>query len=54
VDRVGVFPELEEQMTSWTPESGDSPDRLDSALFGATELMLQEVTHSSDVLLRSA
>ena len=35
-------------MTSWTPESGDSPDRLDSTCFGATELMLQETTHWSE------
>jgi phage terminase large subunit-like protein len=37
VSHVGVFPELEEQLTTWVP--GDaSPDRLDSLVWGFTEL----------------
>lgn len=35
-----VFPELEEQQTTWTPESGTSPDRLDALVWVATETML--------------
>jgi phage terminase large subunit-like protein len=33
---------LEEQMTSWTPESGTSPDRLDAAVWALTELSAGE------------
>lgn len=39
VHHVGVFRELEEQMTSWTPDDADSPDRLDALVHGFTELM---------------
>jgi phage terminase large subunit-like protein len=35
-----VFPELEEQQTTWTPESGTSPDRLDALVWMVTETML--------------
>lgn len=35
-----VFAELEEQCTTWTPESGTSPDRLDALVWMATETML--------------
>jgi phage terminase large subunit-like protein len=35
-----VFTELEEQCTTWTPESGTSPDRLDALVWIATETML--------------
>ena len=39
VYHVGRFPELEEQMTSYTGEPGDtSPDRLDSLVWALTEL----------------
>lgn len=33
---------LEDQMTSWTPESGGSPDRLDALVWAITELALGE------------
>lgn len=39
---VGVFEELEDQMTSWDPIEPDpswSPDRMDSLVWGATELI---------------
>ncbi len=39
---VGSFPELEEQQTMWTPESGESPDRLDALTMCLTDLMLGE------------
>jgi phage terminase large subunit-like protein len=39
VFHVGVFPELEEEMTTWTPES-ESPDRMDALVWALTELML--------------
>jgi len=38
---VGSWPELEDQMCSFTPEGGDgSPDRADALVWAATELML--------------
>jgi phage terminase large subunit-like protein len=37
---VGGFPELEDQLTSWVPEDGESPDRLDAMVWAVTELML--------------
>ena len=37
---VGVFPELETQMTTWTPDGGWSPDRLDAAVFGPWQMGL--------------
>jgi phage terminase large subunit-like protein len=41
VHHVGAFPKLEDQMTAWEP-GGDqpSPDRLDAAVWGLSELML--------------
>lgn len=38
---ITVFPELEEQMTSYTPDARWSPDRLDSLVWAATYLMLK-------------
>ena len=40
VSHVGALPELEDQLTTWDPESGDSPDRLDALVWGLTHLML--------------
>ncbi len=42
IDHAEPFTELEDQMCSWTPESGDSPDRLDALVWGMSELMLDE------------
>lgn len=41
VHHVGVFDELEDQQTTWIPESGESPDRLDALVHGATHLALR-------------
>lgn len=38
VHHVESFPELEDQMTTWTPESSDSPDRLDALVWAITDL----------------
>lgn len=39
VHHVGAFPELEDQMSTWEPLTGDgSPDRLDSVVWGLTDL----------------
>ena len=42
IHHVGTFDKLEEQMLTWTPESGDSPDRLDALVWALTDLMLTE------------
>lgn len=42
VHHVGVFPELEDQMCSFVPDSyDDSPDRMDARVWAVTELMLE-------------
>jgi len=41
VHHVGVFPELEDQMTTWSAVDGsDSPDRVDALVWLLTWLML--------------
>ncbi len=40
VHHVGAHPELESQLTGWSPEDSDSPDRLDANVWALTELML--------------
>lgn len=40
IHHVGTFPELESQLTSWTPEDAASPDRLDALVWAMTDLML--------------
>ena len=41
ISHCEVFAELEEQLTTWTPESGSSPDRLDALVWAFTELMVK-------------
>ena len=38
VHHAGTFPQMEDQMVMWTPESNDSPDRLDALVWALTEL----------------
>lgn len=38
VHHVGMFQDLEDQMTSWTQDSPDSPDRLDALVWALTDL----------------
>jgi phage terminase large subunit-like protein len=42
VSHCEVYGELEEQLTTWTPESGTSPDRLDALVWALSELMVRE------------
>lgn len=43
VHHVGSFPELEDQLCGWVPNSGmQSPDRMDALVWALTELMLKE------------
>lgn len=39
IHHVKEFPDLEGQMTTWTPDDPKSPDRLDALVHGLTELM---------------
>jgi phage terminase large subunit-like protein len=41
VSHCDVFTELENELTSWTPESGTSPNRLDAVVWALTELMVK-------------
>lgn len=47
VHHVGAFPQLEDQMVMWTPDSNDSPDRLDALVWALTELKDGAVAHAS-------
>ena len=41
VHHVGSFPELEDEMTSYSGEAGDaSPDRMDALVWAITDLAL--------------
>ncbi len=40
VHHVGRLDALEDQMCNWTPESADSPDRMDALVWALTDLML--------------
>lgn len=40
IDHVGTFPELEAEMTGWTPGDKHSPNRMDALVWVLTELML--------------
>ena len=38
ISHLGSFPELEDQLCTWVPGQGTSPDRLDALVWGFTEL----------------
>lgn len=40
VSHVGSFPDLEDELVTWTPDSGESPNRLDALVWAFTELVL--------------
>lgn len=40
IHHIGVFPKLEDEMTSWTP-GAPSPNRMDALVWALTELMLK-------------
>lgn len=41
VHHCQAFGELEDQLTSWTPISGTSPDRLDACVYAITSLLVE-------------
>lgn len=47
IHHVGAFPELEDQLCEYTAEGsmGYSPDRMDSLVWGFTELMVTSMSH---------
>jgi phage terminase large subunit-like protein len=47
VHHVRVFGALEEQMISWTPESGESPDRMDALVWAIWALMIEHDTFTA-------
>lgn len=40
IHHVGMFTELEDEQTNWTPDIGWSPNHMDALVWAATELML--------------
>jgi phage terminase large subunit-like protein len=43
VHHVGTLPDLETQMTTWSPvDDKDSPDRVDARVWALSELMLKK------------
>jgi phage terminase large subunit-like protein len=46
VDHAEEFPALVDQMTSWTPDSDESPDHLDAVVWGLTHLAERQVRRS--------
>jgi len=54
VSHVGTFDQLEDELVSWTPESGDSPDRLDALVWGLTTVMLGPSMTSQERYKRTA
>lgn len=51
---AGVFPALEEQLVTWYPEIGWSPDRLDAMVWSAWHLKLVRTTAAGQGSLGSA
>lgn len=39
IHHIGVFPQLEDQMTVWTPDDAKSPDRIDAMVQGFSDLL---------------
>jgi phage terminase large subunit-like protein len=53
VHHVGTFADLEDQYCNWVPGEGSSPDRLDAAVWGLTELMVKDDEPSADKYLET-
>ncbi len=53
ISHVGSFPSLEDQLTTWVPDSGESPDRLDALVHGFTELGLVSGGNGAQAWLES-
>lgn len=52
VQHAGKFPQLEDQMTGWTPQSGQkSPDRLDWLVWALYDLIIQPQEETANLAL---
>jgi len=51
VFHIQPFDELEDQLVTWTPETGESPDRLDALVWALTELFLQEPESEEAIII---
>ena len=49
VIHCGTFPELEDELCVWTPDTAESPDRLDAMVWGLTDLMLTKSKQATAV-----
>lgn len=47
---VGTLPELEDEMVSWVPGQGDSPNRVDALVWAATELVIASPPSSDSIM----
>jgi phage terminase large subunit-like protein len=47
VHHIGVFRELEEQLVTWTPVSGESPDRMDALVWAIWALLIEQDTFTA-------
>jgi phage terminase large subunit-like protein len=54
VHHVGVMAELEDQLTSWTPDAAKSPDRLDALVWAVTDLAVTERKRRRSIVARAA
>ena len=45
VHHIGSFPDLEDQMCTWTPQSSNSPDRMDALVWAITALSTHQPIH---------
>ena len=51
IHHVGIFPDLETQMTTWSPaEDRNSPDRVDALVWAFSELLLEQETQQVRVV----
>lgn len=48
---VHPFEELEDQLVTWTPETGESPDRLDALVWALTDLFLEAPEPQEEVII---
>ena len=51
ISHIQPFHELEDQLVTWKPESGESPDRLDALVWAFTELFLQEPEEKQGIVV---
>lgn len=46
---AGTFPELEDELCVWTPDTTESPDRMDALVWGLSDLMLTKSKQATAV-----